>query len=231
MADDELAEQLRALGRGITVRVPEALSDRVMADIHASPVGRGRWRRWMAALGTLLGALGVTVAVSGPVRAGLLDIFGFSGIEVHTGPGPTPAASPTLPGEHATDLAAAQTEVGFRIRVPSALGEPESVTVADGRVVSLHYPGVRIDQFRGSPRGMWEKYSEAAAQHTTVNGNEALWFDEPVTLVYVDSHGLEHTAQARQSDSTLVWMEGDVVFRVAGVQSLDAALTIARSMM
>jgi hypothetical protein len=230
MADDELTEQLRALGRGLTVRVPEGLSDRVMADIHASPAGGSRWRRWMAALGAMLGALGVTVAVSAPVRAGLMDIFGFGGIEVHTGPGPAPAASPTLPGEHATDLAAAQAEVGFRIRVPSALGEPESITVADGRVVSLHYPGVRIDQFTGSPRGMWEKYSEAAAQHTTVDGNEALWFDGPVTLVYVDAHGAEHTSQARRTDSSLVWMDGGLMFRIGGVRPLDAALTIARSM-
>jgi hypothetical protein len=230
MADEELADQLRALGRGFTARVPAEVTDRVMADVYALPVRRGWWRRWMTAVGALLGALGVTVAVSAPVRAGLLDIFGFGGIEVHTGPGPTPATSPRLPGEHATDLATAQAVVGFRIQVPSLLGEPEAVTVADGRVVSLHYGPIRIDQFTGSPNGMWEKYAEFAVRHAMVDDHEALWFDGPVTLVYVDIHGFEHTSEARRTDGSLIWMDGDVTFRLEGVRPLEAALTIARSM-
>lgn len=230
MADEELADQLRELGRGLTVRVPEHMTDQVMADVYRSPVRHNWWRRWTAALAGIVGALGVTVAVSAPVRASLLEIFGFGGIEVHTGPGPVAAPSPTLPGEHRSDLATAQAEVGFRIRVPSVLGEPDFVTVTSGRLVSLHYGHVRIDQFRGSPDRIWQKYVEGAAQHTSVNGNEALWFDGPVTLVYVDANGVENLAAARRTEGSLVWMEGDLTLRVEGVQPLDAALAIARSM-
>jgi hypothetical protein len=235
MADD-LSEQLRALGRGLSARVPDDLAERVIAGIAEVPAKRtDRLRRWWAGLAALVVAAGATVAVSAPVRAALVQMFSFGGVEVRYAPGPAPASTPNLPGARRTDINSAQREVGFRVRVPSVLGEPESVTVADGRVVSLHYTQpagpVRIDQFEGGLGTMWAKYIDArVAQVTTVDGLEALWFDEPVTLVYVDSAGVEREESSRLSNGTLVWKDGGLTFRIDGVRPLDAAIAVARSM-
>jgi len=237
MADDarKLPEQLRALGRGLSVRVPDDLADRVLAEISVAPVKRTTvWRRWGAGLAALVVAAGVSAAVSAPVRAAIGHVFGFGGVEVRQGPGPSPASTPSLPGAHRADIDSAQREVGFRIRVPLVLGDPESVTVADGRVVSLHYTQptgpVQIDQFEGDLGAMWAKYAKGPAQFTTVNGLDALWFSEPVTLVYIDAEGVEREESSRLTSGSLVWMDGGLTFRLDGIRPLDAAVTVARSM-
>jgi hypothetical protein len=90
---------------------------------------------------------------------------------------------------------------------------------------------VRIDEFDGDLGFMWEKYVDmGSAQRTSVNGQEALWFDGPVTLVYVDADNVEHTESARQTNGTLIWTDGGVTIRLDGIRPLDAALAIARSM-
>jgi hypothetical protein len=237
MADDtrKLPEHLRALGRGMSVQVPDDLADRVLAEISVAPVKRTpAWRRWSAGLAALAVAAGVSVAVSAPVRAALVHVFGFGGVEVRYAPGPAPASTPRLPRAHRTDIESAQREVGFHIRVPAILGEPESVTVADGRVVSLHYTQpagpVRIDQFEGDLGAMWAKYAEGPAQYTTVDGLEALWFNEPVVLIYIDAQGIERRESSRLTDGSLVWNDDGVTFRLDGVRPLEDAITVARSM-
>ena len=188
----------------------------------------------LAALAALIVAIGVSVAISAPVRAAIINVFGFGGVEVREGPGPSPASSPVLPGEHRIDVATAQREVGFQIRIPSALGPPDWVTVADGRVVSLHYVRtagpVQIDQFDGDLGVMWEKFAAGPALVTTVNGRDALWFEDPVALVYVDASGRRRTESTRLTNGTLVWMDDDLTFRLDGIRPLDAALAVARSM-
>jgi hypothetical protein len=166
---------------------------------------------------------------------------------VRPGPGPSPAASPALPGEHPTDLPGAARVVGFPVKVPAALGPPGSVTVADGRVVSLLYPAragsaspggtaspggaVRLDEFVGNLGPLWEKYlGGGMAQRVDVDGHEALWFEDDVTLVYVDPNGGEVLDSARDTSGTLVWTEGTVTYRLDGVRPLSAALAVARSM-
>ena len=237
MADDsrEVAEHLRSLGRGLSVQVPDDLADRVLVAINTAPVKRrARWHRWAAAFAALMVAVAVSAGISAPVRAAIIHVFGFGGVEVREGPGPSPASSPVLPGEHRTDVGTAQREVGFTIRIPAALGEPDWVTVADGRVVSLHYlrtsGPVQIDQFEGNLGLLWEKFASSPALRTTVDGHDALWFDDPVTLVYVDSSGRRQTESTRLTDGTLVWMDGGLTFRLDGVRPIDAALTVARSM-
>lgn len=236
MADPiDLPDQLRALGRAVPVRVPDDLADRVLTEIAAVPVRRTRaLRRWATAVASLVIAAAVPVVVSAPVRAAFINVFGFGGVQVRTAPGPAPAATPTIPDEHLVEIDEAQREVGFRIRIPSVLGEPDSVTVADGRVVSLHYTRtdgpVRIDQFPGDLGVMWEKYAVGPAQRTEVGGREALWFDDPVTLVYVDERGIERTESARRTAGTLVWMDGGLTFRLDGVRPLQAAVAVAGSM-
>jgi hypothetical protein len=226
----ELPDELRALGRGMAVAAPDDLADRVLAGI-AAPRRPAWWRRLIAALAVVLAGVGVTVAVSAPVRAAIVHVLRFGGVEVRPTPGPTPASSPALPGDHRTDLAGAAREVGFTVRVPAGLGPPDSVTVADRRVVSLRYavPGgtVRIDEFAGNLGVMWEKYAAGTARRVTVNGHDALWFDGQVTVVYVDASGQEVPGSARTTDGTLIWTDGALTFRLDGVRPLDAALAVA----
>jgi hypothetical protein len=230
----ELPDELRALGRGMTVRARDDLADRVLAGIAAVPARRARWRRFIAALAVVVAGVGATVAVSAPVRAAIVHVLRFGGVEVRATPGPTPASSPALPGDHPTDLAAAGREVGFTVRVPAGLGRPDSVTVADHRVVSLHYavPGgpARVDEFAGNLGVMWEKYAAGAAQRVTVGGHDGLWFDGQVTVVYVDSTGAEVPGSARSTDGTLIWTDGPLTFRLDGVRPLAAALGVATGM-
>ena len=237
MTDDpmELAEQLRTLGRGLSIDVRDDLGDRVLAGITAPSARRAKWRRLVVGLAALLAAIVVSAAISPPVRAAIIDVFGLAGIEIRHDPGPAPASNPVLPGEHRVDIAAAEREVGFHVRIPSALGPPESVSVADGRVVSLHYSRadgpVQIDEFAGTLGVMWEKYAAiGSAQRASVNGHDALWFDDPVTLVYVDANGVERTESARLTKGTLVWTDDGITIRLDGIRPFDAALAAARSM-
>ncbi|HEX3288617.1 MAG TPA: hypothetical protein VHT50_29100, partial [Mycobacterium sp.] len=186
----DLRDELRELGHGITVEARDDMADLVLATISVPRRRTRKWRRWVAALAALLAAVGVSAAVSAPVRGAITHVFGFGGTEVRREPGPPPASNPALPGTHAADLAAAEREVGFAVRVPRALGEPASVTVSDGRVVSLGYTlpsgPVQIDEFPGNLGVMWEKYiAGGLAQRVEVNGHDAVWFDKPITLVYV----------------------------------------------
>jgi hypothetical protein len=228
-----LPEELRALGRGLTVRASEDLADRVLAGIAAAPARTRWWRRWLAGLVVLVAAVGVSVAVSAPVRATIAHALRFGGVEVRPGPGPSPAASPALPDAHPTDLPGASRVVGFPVRVPAALGAPGSVTVADGRVVTLTYsaPGLRLDEFAGNLGYLWDKYLDGGvAQRVDVDGHPALWFDDKVTLVYVGPDGSEVPGSARDSSGTLVWTEDTVTYRLDGVRPLAAALDVARSL-
>jgi hypothetical protein len=231
----DLRDELRDVGRGIIVEARNDLADLVLAAIRV-PRGRtSKWRRWVAALAALLAAVGVSAAVSAPVRAAITHVFGFGGIEVRREPGPPPASNPALPGTHAANLAAAEREVGFAVRVPSALGEPASITVSDRRVVSLHYAlpsgPVQIDEFPGNLGALWEKYiAGGIAQPVNVDGHDGVWFDKPTTLVYVLPDGSDDSGSARQTDGTLIWTEGIITYRLDGVRPLATALAVASGM-
>jgi hypothetical protein len=231
----DLRDELRELGRGITIEARDDIADLVLASISAPKRRTHSWRRWVAALAALLAAVGLSAAVSAPVRATITHVFGFGGTEVRREPGPPPASSPALPGTHPADLASAEREVGFAVRVPHTLGMPASITVSDHRVVSLRYSlptgEVRIDEFAGNLGVFWEKYiAGGVAQRVDVNGHEAVWFDKPITLVYVLPDGSEDSGSARRTNGTLIWAEGNVTYRLDGVRPLAAALAVARGM-
>ena len=242
MAD--LPDQLRELGQRLDARPADDLADRVLARVCAvpprgHPAWRGPWRsRWrLVALvaGVIVALVGGVVAVSPPVRAAIAHFFG--GVRIHTSPShlPTPTARPSpLPGEHRTDLDGAAREVGFRVRLPAALGAPSEVTVADGRVVSLRYRGphgpIRVDEFAGDLGPMWDKYTHVLAQPVDVGGRQGLWFAGPVVVEYVDRDGNPIPATSRTTGDTLIWIDGPLTFRLDGVASRADAVTIAESM-
>ncbi|HEU0238210.1 MAG TPA: hypothetical protein VFR11_02870 [Micromonosporaceae bacterium] len=230
----DVRDELRELGRGIAVTARDDLSDLVLARISAPGRRTHKWRRWLAALGALLAAVGVSAAVSAPVRATIAQVFRFGGTEVHSGVGPTPVASPSLPGASRTDLAAAGRDVGFVVRTPAALGPPDSVTVVGHRVVELRFSRpsgpVQLDEFVSDSDIMFDKYTMSGlAQRVDLNGRDAFWFELPTTLVYVLPDGVAAPESARLTNGTLLWMVDGVTYRLDGVRPLAAALAVASS--
>jgi hypothetical protein len=223
MADD-LPEELRALGRLVPADPRPGLAGRVLASVADRPRRRFALRPALAVLAALLALAGIALAAP-PVRAAIRHVFG--GVEIQRGPAPSPVPSPELPGVQVTDLAGAARIVGFPVIVPASLGVPDRVTVADGRVVTLTFGPVRLDEFARDLGVMWEKYAAMAATRTTVNGDPALWFAGPVVLEYVDAHGVSHPESARETSDTLVWIHGRTTLRLDGFHTEAAAVAAA----
>jgi hypothetical protein len=242
MTDRELEFALRDLGGHLAVPEPsfDGLTDAVLArlDEPAPPARRPVWLKVAAVIVVLALALGVLITVSPPVRAAVLHLLKFAGIEFSTDSAP-PTGLPTiapLPGERVVDLATARRESRWPVQVPEKLGEQEWVLLADGsppRVVSLSYRAgaVRLDQFDGSiDIALYKKLVQGQEMSfTSVGRDTGLWVDGPHEVIYVDRAGEYHTESARLSGKTLIWQHGTVTLRLEGDFTLDEALTIARS--
>jgi len=234
----DLTEDLLTLGREWSTHTPDDLAERVLTEIarrDRHPARRLRWRRWVMAILAALAALGIAAAVSAPVRAAVVRILTFGGVEVRSGAGPTPAASPMLPGEHPTTLAAASAQAGFRVRVPAALGTPDQITISDANVVSLRYERptglVQIDEFAADSRVMFEKFAVmGSAQRVSVNGTDAYWFEDPTVSIYVGPDGAADPATTRALNGSLLWISDGVTFRLDGIRPSAAAVAVASNM-
>jgi len=123
--------------------------------------------------------------------------------------------------------------VRFRVRVPAELGQPDEVTVIDGRVVSFTYraAGIRLDQVDGVLDLAFAKEipDQRSVEWTQVDGATAIWIPGPHELVYVDRAGQRHTESARLAANTLVWQRDDMTFRLEGAVTVERAVAIAQS--
>jgi hypothetical protein len=204
-------------------------------------LGSAQSRRWLVA--TAAAALACVIAVVPPARAAVADAVGgllrFAGVEIRDEPDPggLPATPSPLPSIRSADLDEARRVAKFPIRVPAALGVPDRVEVADPgpdgapRVVTMSYRGggVRLDQFDGRMQTHFLK-TAPDAQVTRVKGDFAVWLPGPHALVYIDRAGQQQTAGARLAGPTLIWIDGDVTYRLEGVPELGEAMTIAESL-
>ena len=242
--DTRLASALRDLGSRLDVPPPPEVSAAVLARIEAEPAGGGRYvPRWAVAAVAVILALAAASIASPAVRATVVDVLRFAGIELRTEPGPPLRQPSPLPGEHVVDLEQARSAVAFAVRVPAALGAPDEVHLADSRVVSLIYrsgPGrpvptvgdvaVRLDEFDGTLDPAFEKFlGMSGGERVTVGGAQAVWIDGPHEVMYVDRTGAWRTETARLAARTLVWQQGDVTLRLEGQFTLAQALEVART--
>ncbi|MFE6284982.1 hypothetical protein [Streptomyces sp. NPDC057877] len=264
-----LPEELRALGRSLDRPgdgAAESMVERVLERILAEqvpvpePVGGAadagarlrqvrRWTRarWRSLTALLCGLLTVLV-LTPPVRAAVVDWFGFGGIEVRYDPSAPPPTPAEVPGcGRSVSLARAEREAGFRPVVPDALGAPDAVSVSRepqgrflvtlcwrerGRTIRLDEHPARLDvgfakTVREQPQ--WLQLGDDPS-------NPALWFARPHRLAYwlVDPDGDLYTRVKRTAGPTLLWTrsapEGGVVtLRLEGVPSEERAVEIARS--
>ncbi|MET9892781.1 hypothetical protein ABZZ47_21720 [Streptomyces sp. NPDC006465] len=273
-----LPDELRALGRSLDgpgADGDESMVERVLEDILAmgvpsTPSGRREGiplpehgaqgprarlravRRWARArrrvlVAGLCGVLAVLV-LTPPVRAAVVDWFGFGGVEVRYDPSAVPSAGARVPGCPGPSLTLAQAgrRAGFEPLVPDALGAPDSVTVTPepgGRLLmSLcwreHGHQVRIDAYParldiGFTKTVREPPEWLRLHDDEEFGDPALWFPRPHLLSFwlVDADGDRFTRSERTAGPTLLWMhEGEVTLRLEGVSSRTRALEIARSL-
>ena len=126
MTDEQLADELRALGRSAAVPpVADGLATAVLERIAEPPVRRtfaevvrSRWRALLALLAVLLaGAL-----IAPPVRAAVAEWLNIGGVQAQpVGTGPTSAPEPPVAAGELT-LQQAADRAGFVPIVPKARG-------------------------------------------------------------------------------------------------------------
>ncbi|GAA4448059.1 hypothetical protein GCM10023148_54150 [Actinokineospora soli] len=120
--------------------------------------------------------------------------------------------------------------MAFPVAVPARLGEPESVAVsADRQAVSMSWRGgaVRLDQVAGTLAPYFTKTVYDQVVFTTVRGAEALWLPSAHHLVVNGAGGRERVEPPRLAGPTLIWVAGQVTFRLEGDFDRDEAVAIA----
>lgn len=261
-----LPEELRALGRSLdrpgaagsesmVERVLEQiLAERIPVPVAAPPGPRERLRavrRWMRArrralTAGLCGLLTVLV-LTPPVRAAVVDWFGFGGVEVRYDPSAVPSPGARVPGcGPSLTMAEAGRRAGFAPLAPEGLGVPDAVTVTPepkGRLLlSLcwreHGHTVRLDEYPVPLDLGFTKTVRYRPEWVPLGGAEdyehqALWFAKPHLLSFwlVDADGERFTRSERTAGPTLLWTQGgDVTLRLEGVASKVRAVELAKSL-
>jgi hypothetical protein len=189
------------------------------------------------------------------LRDAAADFFGVPGVRIEvtdqtspTEPSPAETAVPELGDE--VGLAAAQTEVPFRVRVPEVIGAPERVffarEVSSGLVTLVYDPrpglrasketgaGLLIMQFEGSvEEAFFKKLAGPGTRFDLVDleGETAFWISgAPHPIGYMDPHGNFAESPARLAANTLLFTNGGVTYRIEGDITLQKALEIASSL-
>lgn len=180
----------------------------------------------------------IAVVAISPARAAVVGAFRrIAGIEVRQETPHTtlPATPSPIPSIRTADLGEARRTALFPVMSPAVLGSPDRVLLADSdmngapRVVSLVYRGgtVRFDQFDGTLEAAFLKTAPNAEWVTL--GDSAIWLSEPHPVTYVGRDGVARTETARLAGPTLIWVTGNVTYRLEGLTTLEEALTVARS--
>lgn len=240
MTDEQLADELRALGRSSAVPpVADGLAAAVLERIGDQPVRRSlagrlrnRWRALVAGLLVLLGGL----ALAPPVRATVANWLGLDGVVVRQVPsGPTTAPQPPAASSAGLSLAEAAARVGFTPVVPAELGPPKGIEVSpDRRILVMSWQTadgtVRLEQFAGRVSPTYVKQVYDQVEVVPLRETVAYWFKSPHELVLVDLHGVERTQKARTAGPTLVWERDETVtLRLEGIAQRNRAQAVAES--
>ncbi|MFJ5271505.1 hypothetical protein [Streptomyces sp. NPDC088358] len=269
-----LAEELRALGRSLDgaggagdESMAERVLERILAERIPVPVavrpGPGERvravRRWVRLRGRVLAAglcgLLTVLVLTPPVRAAVVDWFGFGGVEVRYDPSAVPSPGAEVPGcGPSLTLAEAGRRAGFSPLVPDALGVPDAVTVTREPKVRFlmtlcwreHGHTIRLDEYpAGLDIGFAKTVREppewvllggdgdGSGSGEAGLGDPALWFPRPHLLSFwlIGDSGDRFTRSERTAGPTLLWMRGgEVTLRLEGVASKARATEIAQSL-
>lgn len=238
---ERLESELRALGRSLDVPPARDVSAAVVTRLSAPPAERGPWLRlrWLVVVGLVLLAGSVTIAASPEVRAGIVQLLRYAGIEIRvdSAPTPLPTGQGTLPDTRTVSLPDARAAAPFDVLVPSVLGAPDLVQLVDGtppRVVSLLWTsGIRLDAFDGRIEYAYYKkvVDNQSLRWVDIDADEpAIWIDGPHPLAYVGRDGVSRTETARMAAKSLLWQKNGITYRLEGDRTLEEMTAIARSL-
>jgi hypothetical protein len=216
-----------------------------------------RARPFVPVFATLLVILVAAFALSPDLVADAERVLGVRGIQIFpTKATPSVAPSPAaqqFPGQRALSLADASKQVGFPLRAPAALGEPDAIYVESGPGrVTLVYRTPGAGQRAGIPEspvlsGVSAVVVELNAsfepnllgkvvgpgttiENVVVNGQPGVWLaGQPHQIFYRETNGNIQPDTLRLASNTLVWNERAVAYRIEAQLSRDDALRIAAS--
>ncbi|WP_219463025.1 hypothetical protein [Nonomuraea rhizosphaerae] len=203
------------------------------APVRRTPARLLRRRRWQVVTAIVLVVIAITAATP-QGRAAVATILRLAGIEITLGATtPTPIATPTpLPGERVVALESLAGQVGFPIKVPAELGDPQYATVSDnGRVASMFWPGgIRLDQFDGSLSPyFFKKVGPPWPEEITVAGVTGWWLGGEHPLGYITRDD-DTAVPLRQAKPTLIWQSGALCYRLEGAGGKERAVQVANSL-
>ncbi|MFI9559860.1 hypothetical protein [Nonomuraea endophytica] len=225
------AEQVGAPGSGERVsRRPGGLLRRPRGreDVSRRPARRRRW-----VITAVVVAVVVAITAGTPQgRAAVAHILRLAGIELRISDTPPVAVTPTpLPGERTVTPDQLAGLVKFPVNRPGVLGEPDEVRISDkGRVVSMFWDGVRLDQFDGGFSPVFLKeMGEPWPDNVPLRYGEAWWITGTHRLSYL-KRGDNTPLPLRLAEETLLWERGGIGFRLEGVKDRNRAAEIANSL-
>jgi hypothetical protein len=244
----DLERRLADLGGVVAVPPTPDLATRVTAALE-----RGSTRRWWpawAGAGAFAALLVVTLVVA-PVRTAIADWLGIGGVSVDLASEPLPDPGPVdIDLGRRVSLDDARGAVDFPILVPSVLGEPDEVRLAEAPTGSLVYlvyadsaalpaaPGTGVGalftQFRASlAGGTFTKVvpPEGSVEEVEVRGVPGLWIAGEMHLIgLLLPDGTVIDDSIRLAANTLLWEEGGITYRLESALDLAEALEIAESL-
>ena len=238
----ELERELAALADW--VEFPSAPD--VLPGVTGRIVRRRRIQRAGLSLAIAVVAVAAAVFAASPdARSSILRWIGIQGVEIERVPTLPPVAS--MSGTEAfgrpTTQAAAREAVDFRLRLPelAGLGRPDRVYVdggvPDGLVTFVWGPRGRprllLSEWRGNTKVHFHKLVKFAAstKRVRVDGDPGIWVSGlPHAVFFRDANGFFAETPVRLAGNVLLWMRGDLSYRLELDAPLADALTVAQAL-
>ena len=115
----------------------------------------------------------------------------------------------------------------FEIHLPAELGQPDKVTVHEGRFVTLDYGELKLDQFDGTISSAIGKL--VAGESVEQIDAATVWIPRPHPFFYIDRNGEWRRAAPHGAGQTLIWQRGQITMRLEGDLTRERALEISAS--
>ena len=249
---NDLERSLTTLGPRIDWPDGADLTGSVRAAIDEEGQRRAPWRT-LAYAATFVALVATVSLLTVPgVRTAVADFLGIGGVRIDTeGTAPTPAAELDL-GE-GVSLARARDSVSFEVRLPDALGRPDSVWldtgVTGGQVALAYESSPDLPAARGTDLGaLVTQFPDAEVAATAlkkvtgsragttfepvvVEGEQGFWVSgKPHVIAYLEPDGDIRNETVRLAGNVLLWESGGVTFRIESRLSKTKALAIAESL-